>query len=265
MNGIAHDSDGGNPPRLYAEFAPWWPLMSAPEDYAEDADIYAGLLDEACDGSIKTLLELGSGGGNNAVHMKERFGELVLTDISPGMIEVSRNLNPECDHRVGDMRTVRLDRTFDAVFVHDAICYMTTERELLQVIETAWAHCRRGGAVLLAPDYVRENFRPATDEGGHDESLAPEGEDCPRGLRFLEWVWDLDPNDTQYVVDYAYLLRDRYRSVRVAHDRHVEGLFARERWQALLQEVGFTARAVPLDHSEVEPGRHEMFVGKRPA
>ena len=100
--------------------------MSAPEDYAEEADIYAGLLEEACDGSIETLLELGSGGGNNAVHMKERFGQLVLTDISPGMVEVSRNLNPECDHRIGDMRTVRLDRTFDAIFVHDAICYMTT-------------------------------------------------------------------------------------------------------------------------------------------
>ena len=141
---------------------------------------------------------------------------------------------------------------------------MTTALDLRQVIETAWAHCRPGGAVLLAPDYVRENFRPATDEGGHDEPLA-EGVDCPRGFRFLEWVWDPDPNDTQYVVDYAYLLRDRDRSVRVAHDRHIEGLFARERWQTLLQEVGFSARAVPLNHSEVEPGRHEMFVGKRPA
>jgi hypothetical protein len=29
----------------------------------------------------------------------------------------------------GDMRTTRLGRQFDAVFVHDAVCYMTTEAD----------------------------------------------------------------------------------------------------------------------------------------
>ena len=66
------------------------------------------------------------------------------------------------------MRTVRLGRTFDCVFVHDAVCYMTTEHDLRAAIATAAAHCRPGGVVLMAPDYVRETFRPGTDHGGHD-------------------------------------------------------------------------------------------------
>ena len=73
-----------------------------------------------------------------------------------------------------------------------------------------------------------------------------------------------DPGDTHYLVDYAFLLRDRDGSARVVHDRHVEGLFSRQLWLDLLTEVGFEARSTPFVHPEVEPGRREMFVGRRP-
>ena len=251
-------------PRLYTELADWWPLLSAPEDYAEEAAIYADLLEDASESPIASVLELGCGGGNNASHLKQRFARLVLTDVSLEMVEVSRRLNPECEHHCGDMRTLRLDEQFDAVFVHDAVCYMTSESDLRLAIDTAAVHCRPGGTVLFCPDYVQETFRTGSDEGGHDE---PEPEDGAgphrRGLRYLEWVWDPDPGETQYRVDYAYLLRERDGTVRVIHDSHREGLFARASWLSLLRDAGFDVRSVPLVHSEVEPGAHEMFVGRR--
>ena len=251
--------------RLYSELAKWWPLVDDPADYAEEAGVYADRLQEACDGPIEFLLELGCGGGNTALHLKRRFPRLTLTDLSPEMLAVSRALNPECEHRVGDMRTQRLGRSFDAVFVHDAVCYMTTEADLRRAMETAWTHCRPGGAVLFQPDYVRENFRAAASTGGCDEPPpSGSGGGCGRGLRYLEWVWDPDPGDTEYFADFAFLLRERDGSVRSVHERHVEGLFARDRWLDLLAEVGFEPRCVPLVLSDVEPGRHEMFVGRRP-
>ena len=252
--------------RLYNDLAAWWPLLDDPADYAEEAGVYGDLLAEACDAPIESFLELGSGGGNTASHLKRRFRRLVLTDVSEDMLAVSRALNPECEHKAGDMRTLRLGRTFDAVFVHDAVCYMTTETDLRHAMETAWTHCRPGGAVLFAPDYVRENFRAGESTGGCDERPSPGGAGvCGRGLRYLEWVWDPDPRDTEYLVDFAFLLRERDGSVRTVHDRHVEGLFARDRWLHLLGDVGFAeARSVPLVLSDVEPGRHEMFAGRRP-
>jgi hypothetical protein len=36
-------------PTLYAELAEWWPLLSAPEDYAEEAATWLTLLKEAGD------------------------------------------------------------------------------------------------------------------------------------------------------------------------------------------------------------------------
>ena len=252
---------------LYKELAEWWPLLGDPvTEYAVEAGVYSDVLAEACEAPIESLLELGSGGGNNALHMKRRFPRLLLTDVSDAMLAVSRSLNPECEHRVGDMRTLRVGRTFDAVFVHDAVCYMTTEADLRSAMETAWVHCRPGGAALFAPDHVRENFPGTlTDDGGCDESpLSGATGLGARGLRFIEWLWDPDPGDTQYLVDYAFLLRDRDGSTRVEHDRHVKGVFTRQRWLDLLTDVGFAARRVPFVHPDVEPGRHEMFVGSRP-
>lgn len=243
--------------KLYDELAEWWPLMSAPADYVEEADFYLRAMQDALGRPIETLLELGAGGGNNASHMKARVGQMVLVDLSDGMLEHSRVLNPECEHHVGDIRTVRLNRQFDAVFVHDAVSYMTTEADLAQAIGTTHAHCRSGGVALFAPDHVRETFKPTTDCGGED------GPD--RAMRFLEWSWDPDPNDTTCVTDYTCVLRGVDGNVRVIHDRHLEGVFPRDTWLRLLREAGFEPKVVPFDHSDLEPGSYELFVCvKRP-
>jgi hypothetical protein len=52
--------------KLYEELAEWWPLFSAPADYAAEAAFFAELLTDSCKASPRTVLELGSGGGNNA-------------------------------------------------------------------------------------------------------------------------------------------------------------------------------------------------------
>jgi SAM-dependent methyltransferase len=239
-------------PRLYNELAEWWPLMSAPEDYAEEAGVYRDMMVASGARELSSVLELGSGGGNNASHLKAHF-ELTLVELSPGMIEVSKRLNPECEHHQGDMRTVRLGRQFDGVFVHDAVCYMTTRADLRAAMETAFVHCRPGGVALFCPDHVTETFAPSTDHGGHDGD--------GRALRYLEWCWDPDPSDTTYVVDYAYLLRTE-TGTRVVHDRHLEGLFSRSLWLDTLGLVGFEASARVYVHSEVDRPI-EVFIARR--
>lgn len=241
-------------PLLYTGLAPWWPLLSDPGDYAEEAAIFADALGRTVRRPLRTLLELGSGGGNTASHLKARYA-LTLCDLSPAMIDVSRALNPACEHVEGDMRTVRLARTFDAVLVHDAIMYAATEADLRAVIGTAFAHCAPGGAALLVPDDTRETFREGTSHGGHDRG--------DRGLRYLEWQHAPDPRGTSFVRDYAFLLREGWR-VRVERDRHVLGLFPRATWLRLLAEAGFAPATLPFRHSTfpADAGR-ELFLGVR--
>ena len=123
---------------------------------------------------VREVLELGSGGGHVALHLKQRFA-MTLVDLSEDMLAVSRRLNPECEHLQGDMRTVRLGRTFDAVFVHDAVDYMTTEADLRRAIETAFAHCRPGGIAVFVPDRPR---RPSRRRATTAAATAPTAAAC---------------------------------------------------------------------------------------
>jgi SAM-dependent methyltransferase len=248
-------SSASSAPRLYDELSEWFPLLSPPEEYAEEAELYRRVLTETLGSPPREVLELGSGAGSNASHMKAAF-RMLLVDKSPGMLAVSRALNPDCEHVEGDMRNVRLGRQFDAVFVHDAVMYLTSESDLAAAMATAFVHCRPGGVVLFAPDYVRETFRAATDCGGSD------GPD--RGMRYMEWVTDPNPADTTFIVDYAYLLRESNGRVRVEHDRHVEGLFPRATWLRLLAAAGFDdVRVRPGDLSDLNPGQYELFVARK--
>jgi SAM-dependent methyltransferase len=242
-------------PHRYTDLAGWFHLLTAPGDYAEEAAFYLRTIANASDAPPRTLLELGSGGGNNASHYKQRV-TATLTDLSPQMLELSRTINAECEHIQGDMRSLRLNRTFDAVFVHDAVCYLTTEDDLRRAMETAFVHCRPGGVALFAPDDTRENFAETTDNGGHGEP--------GRALRYLEWTFDPDPSDSTYTVEFAYLLHEDGQPTRIAYDRSEHGLFARADWLRLLGEVGFRATAVPFEHSEEPPGSLEVFVAIKP-
>ncbi len=239
-------------PRLYRDLAEWWPLLDAPEDYAEEAEFYRQTIVSSCELPPHSLLELGSGGGNNASHLKRHF-QMTLVDLSPGMLEVSRRLNPECEHLQGDMRTVQLDRTFDAVFIHDAIEYMTSEADLRRAFRTASDHCRPGGAALFAPDHSRETFRPRTDHGGYDRGR--------RRLRYLEWSWDPDPQDTTYLTAMVYLMREGDDPVQVVQDLHVCGLFPHEAWIRAIKDAGFQANSAFLVHSEIDPGTVPVYIG----
>ena len=229
-------------------------LLTAPEDYATEAERYRSLIVEALP-NARTLLELGSGGGNNASHLREHFA-CTLSDLSPQMLALSRTLNPDCEHVLGDMRALRLGRTFDVVFVHDAVAYMATEDDLRDCIATAFSHTRPGGVAVFVPDFVRETFRPRTSHGGHD------GGDG-RSLRYLEWSTDPDPGDTTYEVDYAVILRERGQEPRIVHDHHVEGLFPEHTWLYLFEQAGFEPSVHPGD-LEDEDMSQTVFVARRP-
>ncbi len=237
------DAGGATQPLLYTELADWFHLLTHPDDYAEEAAEWTGFIRGALGHAPATLLELGSGGGNNALYMKAGM-KLTLADLSPPMLALSRRINPECEHVAGDMRTLRLGRTFEAVFIHDAICYMTSEDDLRRAIETAFVHCAPGGVALFVPDEVRETFRPMVEHGGHDGPA--DGPDAGRGLRYLEWCWDPDPGDTETLADFAYLLHERDGTIRASHDRHRFGLFPRATWLGLMRAAGFVD-AAPRD------------------
>lgn len=238
-------------PLLYRDLVPWYRLLDPYEEHLDEATSYKENFLRLDLPSNATLLNLGAGAGNNSYYLADRF-TCTLVDLSPDMSQLSRELVPQCEHIVGDMRTVRLDRTFDAVLVHDAIVYMTSEADLRAAVNTAFIHTRPGGGAIFAPDCVRETFRD------HTEFF--EANDGQRSMRGMEWSWDPDPNDDMCVAEYAFLLRDG-TDIKAVHDRHFEGLFSRAKWIEILESVGYRVELIsrPIGDGEFD----EIFFCRR--
>jgi ubiquinone/menaquinone biosynthesis C-methylase UbiE len=199
----------------------------------------------------RTLLELGSGGGSVAYHLKQHFA-MTLSDRSSAMLEVSRTMNPECEHLLGDMRHLEIGRQFDLVLIHDAIAYMTDDASLRAAFRTAYRHCRPGGAAVILPDHVTETFSPYTEHGGEDDASG-------RGLRYLEWTFDPDSADTLCESIFAFVLREGDGEVTTMSDRHLYGLFPYAAWHDWLSAAGFDVS------SRLDPWHRHVFVARKPA
>ena len=240
-------------PKLYDELADWWPLMSAPDDYEEEAAFYAAALAAACARPPRTVLELGSGGGNNASHLK-----VAIRDGPGGTVSRHADGQPRAEPRMRARSGRHAERAARTSVrrrlrprrgvLHDVrVGSAAGDRDRLRALRAR----RRGG--------VRAGRDPRNVPAGHRPRWPRRR---TRGLRYLSWTWDPDPSDTSYLTDYAYLLRMPDGTMRVEHDRHVEGLFARADWLRLLSAAGFEPRSVRFDHSELEPGSYEIFVAR---
>lgn len=222
--------------RMYDEFAHLWPLISAPEDYAEEAGYWRELLREKLGRGRHEILELGVGGGNNLSHLTSDF-QATAVDISEKMLANSIRLNPGVEHHVGDMRTVRLGRTFKAVLIHDAIDYLLSEAEIRDTFATARAHLQTGGVFVAAPDWYRETFlgRSVSSKTRCTDRLE---------LTVIEYCHDPDTSDTTIETVFFYIMNEGGR-LRIEQDSHITGLFHLDTWVRLMKEAGFDVEKWP--------------------
>jgi len=245
-------------PRLYSDLARLWPYLSPPEHYAAESEALRELILDALGdppaGQRWSVLELGAGGGHSAVHLKQHF-DVTAADLSPQMLELCNTLNPEVPTVLGDMRDMRLDQTFDAVLICDAIDYMLTEDDAVAAFQTAAAHLRPGGVVLAAPTYTRETFvdGDVADDGTDAMDESAQGDESAPGVTYFTFVHDPDPADTTFEMILLYLIRDaKTRAVDVVEDRHVCGLFSIAHWQAMMAKAGLDAEALAEQRGETD-------------
>jgi hypothetical protein len=215
---------------LYNELAPYWTMISPVEEYEAEAKVWKSTILKRCSKPRPFALELGVGGGNNLSHLTD-FLDAWAVDLSVQMLENSKKLNQSVRHFVGDMRNVRLDRKFDIVMVHDAVTYMKSESDLLDLFETAKFHLEPGGLLVASPDHFKDFF---VDDLFVSYQTKKDGV----VLNFIEYYYDTDPNDTVINCHFDVTVRDG-SGVRHFDDDHELGLFWMEDWKRLLENSGF--------------------------
>jgi len=238
--------------RMYADLAWTWPIISAKEHYVHEAEGLLRLLREHARREVRTLLHMGCGGGHLDFTLK-RHVAMTSVDVSDEILAMARLLNPEVTYLHGDMRSVRLGQTFDAVMVADSIDYMLSEADLRAAFETAFVHLRPGGAFCTYAEETLERFQQNRVKCSAHSRGSVE-------IAFFENAYDPDPEDTTYESVFVYLIRED-GELRIETDRHLGGLFPEATWTRLLTEVGFqVARTEFGEQDEHIPA----FVGVRP-
>jgi len=221
--------------RLYDDLAWLWPFWGGAGEYADYCSHVVRLVGAHARIPVRSLLNIGCGGGKNVFHLKNHF-DVTGLDLSPRMLELAKKLNPDCEFLQGDMRAFSLNRTFDAVLVDDAVSYMASEADLRAAFCAAWRHLNPGGVMVVGPDDTKETFVQ-----NRTVATPAVGKAKPANLEvvFVENYYDPDPTDDQYEGTMIYVIRED-GELRVETDRHTLGLFTLDVWRETLTGVGFT-------------------------
>jgi SAM-dependent methyltransferase len=231
--------------RLYGDLAWTWPIISPPEDYIEEAEGFVRLIREYARIPVMTLLDLGCGGGHNDATFKRHF-QVVGMDVSEAMLSLARSLNPEVEYLAGDMRTVRLPRTFDAVVIADSIDYMLTEADLRAAFGTGAAHLRPGGVLVTYAEHEPGTFR-------QNRTVVTTRSRGEVAITVVETSYDPDPGDGTFEFTMVFLIR-RGPTLDVHVDRHLNNLFPLDRWRTILQESGLEVIELRQTFGDEGPG-----------
>lgn len=139
--------------KVFDAYAAYYDLLYRDKDYAGEAAYVLGLL--AAQGVRGgTMLELGCGTGRHAEQFARSGYSVHGVDLSAAMVEraARRFADDSSEHRfeVGDIRTLRLDRQFDAVVsLFHVFSYQSTNEDLDRAFHTASSHLRVGGALVF--------------------------------------------------------------------------------------------------------------------
>jgi len=210
--------------------------LADPAEYEHEVMVYVDLIKRTAIEPPRTLLHLGSGAGGHDMIFKRHFA-VTGVDLSLSMLNRARIMHPDIEYIESDMRTLRLNRQFDAVAIPDSIDYMASQDDLKQAIQTAVMHLKTGGVLLVVAK---------TEEAFHNNNFAYVGEKDGIQVTLLEnnYINPFRPNT--YEATLVYLIRQQ-GELTIHTERQVLGLFSQATWDEVFSDAEITMEKATLD------------------
>lgn len=241
---------------LFGQYARYYDLLYRDKDYPAEV-AYVVRTMRTYVSSARSLLEFGSGTGRHGRLLAKKGYEVFGVEQSESMAAAARLGSDGTesagdgtfDCRQGDIRTVNLERTFDAVIaLFHVVSYQTRNADLLQTFSNAARHLKIGGLFLFdvwhgpAVLFERPSVRIKRIE---DENIIL--------TRIAEP--ELDTSSSVVTVRYTMLAQSKgdLKLTKFGEDHRMRYLFATE-IDLLARQTGFD-----VQHSE------EFLTGQRPS
>lgn len=140
--------------QVFGEYAHFYDAMYKDKDYEAECDFVEEAFRRFSAHEVSSVLDLGCGTGNHVLPLVRRGYEVVGVDRAPEMVRQAREkaeaAGINAEFLLGDVRTVDLGRTFDAVIEMFAVIgYQTTNEDLLSAMRTARKHLTPGGVFVF--------------------------------------------------------------------------------------------------------------------
>ena len=151
------------------EYADQYDTFYHDKDYEAECDLIEEVFRRYADKPVKSILDLGCGTGSHAISLARRGYQVTGVDCSPEMITQakaklqSQPLPPQFQSQFleGDVRSLDLDRQFDAVIMMFAVLgYQLTNDDVSNTLRTVCHHLKRGGGYLCLTSGTALRFWP---------------------------------------------------------------------------------------------------------
>jgi SAM-dependent methyltransferase len=141
------------------DYADAYDLLYTDKDYEAECDMIEEIFSRYGDDSIKSILDLGCGTGNHAIPLAQRGYQVTGVDISPDMLRIAKKkasdlqlstFNSQPTFLQGDIRSLNLGKTFDAVLMMFAVLgYQTTNDDVLATLRIVRRHLKPDGLFIF--------------------------------------------------------------------------------------------------------------------
>lgn len=136
---------------VFGNYSRYYNLLYRDKDYQGEVN-YIDSLIKKYNPRAKTILDLGCGTGRHDLLLSEKGYALHGVDMSEGMLAVAREnaQGKGLEFTLGDVREVRLNKTFDVVVsLFHVMSYQTSNEDLQKAFATAYTHLKPGGVFIF--------------------------------------------------------------------------------------------------------------------
>ncbi|OGT98223.1 MAG: methyltransferase type 11 [Geobacteraceae bacterium GWB2_52_12] len=137
---------------VFKDYARYYDLLYRDKDYAAETE-YIHQLIQSNNPGASTVLNQGCGSGRHDRCLVEKGYTVTGIDLSEEMLAAARNsagVNVALDYVQGDVRSVRLGKTFDVVIsLFHVMSYQQTNEDLTAAFASAACHLKPGGTFVF--------------------------------------------------------------------------------------------------------------------
>jgi SAM-dependent methyltransferase len=143
--------------KVFGNYARYYNLLYRDKEYAQEAQFIHQLLQTHAP-NTHSILELGCGTGTHALLLAKEGYDVHGVDLSAEMLQqasdrlskVPQELASKLTFSQADIRTIHVERQFDAIIsLFHVICYQTTNEDLQATFATARRHLKPGGVFIF--------------------------------------------------------------------------------------------------------------------